>query len=300
MEEFLNNLRQNPSQFYFLVIFAILWGGGVLWGLVVVIRGLGKKNKTVKSLKRLGFTQVNSKTGMMLQIEDIAKKTLWHDFSSRVDEHPRKEFLKTEIDNGRISITYEIPEREYRKLHRATGLKEMIQIIKRKMVLSKILFRPDDGGEFYAQTNDTETIRAFKPRSRIKSTTGWVLCLAVKNAHASTFAIYRKFCGHRKFLMNMALRMAHIRPASLEGLLPEFSEEFEVTSADISGSQPLLSKQLQRLIIKHKDYMPQGLKLFLNSEGIWMTGEEWLNKKEAEQMLKLSHELKLELKKEVA
>jgi len=46
--------------------------------------------------------------------------------------------------------------------------------------------------------------------------------------------------------------------------------------------------------------MPQGLKLFLNGEGIWMTGEEWLNKEETEQMLKLSYELKLELKKEVA
>lgn len=100
--------------------------------------------------------------------------------------------------------------------------------------------------------------------------------------------------------MNIAFRMAHIRPASVRGLLPEFNEEFEVMSADIPNSQPLLGKQLQRVILKYKDYMPQGLKLLLNSEGIWMTGEEWLNKKQTEQMVKLSDELKLELQKEVA
>ena len=253
MEEFLNNLRQNHSMFYFLVIFAILWGGGMLWGLVFVIRQLGKKNKSVRVLRRLGFTQVSDKTGILLQVRDIAMKTLWHNFSFRVDEHPRKELLRTATNNGKISVTYEIPKQEYRKLPRATGLKEMIQIIKREMVLNKILFRPDGEGAFYAQTDDTETIRAFKPRTRIKSINGWVLCFAGKNAHASTFTIYKKFSGHRKFLMNMALKMAQIKPAAVEGLLPEFRKEFEVMSSDISNSQSPLGKEFQQLILKHKD-----------------------------------------------
>lgn len=296
MEEFLNNLRQNTSLFYFVVIFAILWGGGMLWGLVFVIKQLGKKNKSVKVLRNLGFTQFKGEPGMMHQVRDIAMKTLWRNFSSLVDEHPREELLRTEINKTTISITYEIPKQEYQTLPRATGLKEMIQVIKRKMVLSKILFKPDGEGAFYAQTNDTETIRAFKPRTRIKSSNGWVLCFASKNAHAPTFTIYKKFSGHRKFLMDMAFKMAQIRPAGVEGLLPEFSEEFEVMSTDIPNRQIPLGEELQRLILKYKDSMPQGLKLFVNSEGIWMSGEEWLDKKQTEGMIKLCDELKLKLK----
>ncbi|GAB6887128.1 hypothetical protein JCM13304A_06260 [Desulfothermus okinawensis JCM 13304] len=68
---------------------------------------------TNKVLRRLGFTQVNSESGMMHQVRDIAMKTLWSNFSSLVDEHPRKELLKTAMNNKTISVTYEIPEQEY-------------------------------------------------------------------------------------------------------------------------------------------------------------------------------------------
>ena len=46
--------------------------------------------------------------------------------------------------------------------------------------------------------------------------------------------------------------------------------------------------------------MSQGLKLLLNGEGIWITGEEWLDKQQTEQMVRLCDELKLKLKKEAA
>lgn len=298
MEEILNNLRQNPSSFYFLIIFALLWGGGILWGIVFVIRQLGKRNRSISGLKHLGFSLCNTKMEIMHQIKDISMKTLWHDFSSRVDEHPRRELIRTAINNGKISITYEIPKQEYRTLSRATGLKEQIQVVKRQMILSKILFRPGGGGAFYAQTNDTETIRAFKPRTRVRSTTGWALCFADRNAHVSTFTVYRKFSGHRKFLMNMALRLMQIRPMDIKGLLPEFREEFDVMSADKPSLQSPLSKQLQQLILKYKAYIPEGIKLLVNREGVWMTGEEWLNREQMEQVVKLCNELLQILKKE--
>lgn len=296
MEEFLNNLRQDPPLFYFLIIFALIWGGGMLWGVITVIRHLGKKTESVSSLKRLGFTPVKNNMGIMLQIKDILMKTLWHDFSLRVDEHPRQEFLKTAINNGKISITYEIPRQEYHKLPRATGIKEKIQVIKREMVLNNILYKTIDGSAFYAQTKDTEKIRSYKPRTRVQCTTGWVICLAGRNIHPQ-FTIYKKFTGHRKLLMNMAFKMAQIKPAGREGLLPEFNEEFEVLSANIPNSQPILGKNLQRQIIKYKKHMIEGLKLFVNSEGIWMTSEEWLNKRQTEQMVSLCGEILLELKK---
>jgi len=300
MEEFLNNLRQNSSLFYFLIIFCVLWGGGMLWGVVVVIKYLRKKTECVGSLKRLGFVRADDNRGIMLQVRDISMKTIWRDFSSRVDEHPRKDLLKTAIIKGKISITYEIPKQKYRKLPRAVGLKGMIQIIKREMVLSKILFRTTVGEAFYARTNDTETIRAYKPRRRVRSIVGWVLCFPGKTAYASTFSIRRKFTGHKKLLMRMAFKMAQVKPAGIEGLLPEFTEEFEVMSADIPNSRSLVGKQFQRVVLKYKDYMPEGVKLNLNDEGIWMTGEEWLNKKQAEQMVKLCDQLILELRKEVS
>ena len=44
--------------------------------------------------------------------------------------------------------------------------------------------------------------------------------------------------------------------------------------------------------------MLQGIKLLVNSEGVWMTGEEWLNRDQMEQMVKLCNELIHGLKKE--
>ena len=100
--------------------------------------------------------------------------------------------------------------------------------------------------------------------------------------------------------MNMAFKMAQIKPVNIEGLLPEFGEEFEVMSAGIPDTQPMLSKNLQHQILKYKEYMPEGLKLSWNGEGIWITGEEWLNKSQTEQMVKLCDDLIMELKREVS
>ncbi len=298
MDEFLNNLRQNPSSLYLLIAFVLLWGAGMLWGVVVVIKHLRKKNKSVNRLKQMGFIEIDD-PGAILQVRNIAINTLWQNFSFRVDEQPRRELLKIAHNTKELSVTYEIPRDEYRRLPRATGLKEMIQIVNRKMVLSKILFRSGKRKAFYAKTKDTETIRAFKPRTRIKSTIGWAICFAGKNDCKYTCTIHRKFTGHKKFLMDMALRMAQLKPVPVNGMLAEFDEEFDIKFSHLPDSQCMLEGKYQRIILKYKEYIPEGLKLSINNEGVWITGEEWLDKEQTVQMIKLCDELLDSLRQEM-
>ena len=99
--------------------------------------------------------------------------------------------------------------------------------------------------------------------------------------------------------MDMAYKIAQIRPAGVNDLLPEFNETFEVMSKDIPGSMPLLGNDAQRLILEYKDYMPEGLKLSVNREGVWLSCEDWLDKEQAVQMVKLCDELLQKMKKGV-
>ncbi len=292
MEEFLNNMRQNPAMFYFLIIFLLLWGGGILWGIILVIKSLGKKSISFKYLKSKGFVEVKNNAGLLERVKDIVMKTFCRDFALRVDPNPREEFLSINSERGTVSIVYTLPEEEYRKLRRAVGVRETIQIVKRKLTLSRILLRYTGHEAFYAQTTDTETIRAYKPQRQVKSITGWVLCFPRKNRKfETTVTIYRKFTGYRKFLMDMAYQVAQIKPAQRQGILPEFSEEFEILSQMTQDSSPLLDERLQRIILEHKKYIPEGVKLFINEEGVWTTGEEAVTKEQMKSIVALCEEL---------
>ncbi len=291
MDEFLNNIRQNPAMLYFLVIFSVLWGGGMLWGIIVVIKSVGKRRTSLRALRSMGFEKAANRPELIRKIEPLCLQTLGRFFSKRVEPNPRKELFQVSSNNKKLFLVYNIPKNEYRSLPRATGVREIIQITGRKLTLSRILFRSAGREAFYAETNDTETIRAYKPRKRTKSIIGWVLCFSADEKFNTSIVIHRKFTGHRKFLMNLALNIAKVRPVVPKDILPEFSDAFEVNLPEPLGSKPVLGKQLQQIILAYKDFMPQGTKLFINQKGIWFTGEEWPARRQMEQMLKLGEEL---------
>jgi len=291
MEDFINHLRQDPKLFYFVIIFASLWGMGVLWGVVFVIISLSKRSQSVACLKSLGFKKTDNDKRLMQAVSNIAIKTLWENFSDGMGSSQRDKQVTISINRSRISISYSIPPSDQQTLPRATGLKEMIQLTERKMTLHHIRFRDMDGKAFYAQTDDTKTIRAYQPKTRKESTVGWALCFACATNSASSVCIYKKFTGHRKLLVDMAFRIAQIRPLRREGLIPEFAEEFEIMSASTSNAEPLLDNRIQSLLLKYKRHIPEGLKIFINKEGLWMTGEEWLSKSQMKNIVKLCDEL---------
>lgn len=291
MDEFLNNIRQNPGMFYFLIIFAILWGGGMVWGIIFVIKSLGKRKKSLRALRSMGFERADRRPERIRKAAHLCLQTLGRYFARRVEPNPRKELFQVAADNKKIRLIYNIPKNEYRSLPRATGIRESIQITGRKFTLSRILFQSAGGGAFYAETNDTETLRAFKPRKRVHSTIGWVLCFSAAAKYPSTIAIYRKFTGHQKIFMKLALNIAKVRPVALKGILPDFNDAFEVNRLEMSGSEPVLGEELQQTILAYKDFMPQATKLFLNPKGVWFTGEVWPNGRQMGQMVKLGEQL---------
>lgn len=299
MEEFLDNIRQNPSLFYFLIAFALLWGGGMIWGAVVVVKSLGKRRQTVNSLKSNGFVQADNDLALIQQIKDALRKTWGEHFAERVEPNPRNERLTVETEHDRITFTYEIPKQEYRELSRATGAKERIQVVKRECVLSNFLFRRSASPVFYAQTKDTTTIRAFQPRTKVQTVGGWLLCVPAATGFDSTVTVYKKFTGHRAFLMNMAFQLAHVKPVTREGLLPDFERMFEVASTEPSSSRSVLEEEIQLRILKYEEYLPEGVKLSFNRDGVWLTGEEWLDKKRMNHLVALCEEL-VKSKKETA
>ena len=291
MDEFICNLQKNPSMFYFLVIFAVLWGGGMLWGVLFVIRSLGKRKRAIKALRSAGFEKADGNTEYIRKTADLCLKTIAKQFTKRVDSEPRRELFKIANDQKRIQLSYKIPRKEYRDLPRAVGFQEQIQIIGRTFTLSRILFRASGRSAFYAETNDSETIRAFKPRKRTNSTIGWVLCISSNTSCISTIVVFRKFTGHRKLLLNLALNIANVQAVQPKGILPEFGDAFELNLLDVSGEEPVLEEWMQRIILDYRDALAEGTKIFISPKGIWLSGEVWPDGKQMKAMVNLCDQL---------
>ncbi len=266
----------------------------MIWGIVLVIRQLGKKRRFLKAIKSMGFAPVNDNRKIIEEIKNIFANTLSISFIRRVNENPREKLINYQIKGERISVTYKIPATEYRDIPRPVGLRETIQIVERKMVLSKLHFMQGDSKAFFAQTDDIETIRCFqeiKPINQKRSTVGWIICFSARTNYASTIIIYKRFTGHKKLLLNIAFKMANVKPEGARGLLPDFKNEFEVQLAEISNSQPIIDESTQQIILGYKRCFPEGVKLHLGNGGIWITGEEWLETKQVMCLIKLCNEL---------
>ncbi len=291
MESFLAHLRQNTFAFYFLIIFSVLWGGGMLWGLVFLIRHLRRKTRAIKALQSMGFTPVTNNSGQLERITAIALGSVYRNFANRVDTDPQPNLLKTTQGKNLIRIEYTTKEAP-RDLHRATGMKEEIQIIKRVIKLKKILNRPGATLEpFYANTTDSETIRAYQPKQRIQSTSGWVLCFPTNTQYTSTMTIHRKFTSSSGILMNLALAIAKVTPAATGGLIPEFEKEFDLAINQIPDEVSPLSESVQRKILKLGKNLKEEYKLVLDPKGVWISGTVWPKGKEVNELVSLCETL---------
>ncbi len=292
MEELLANIRHNPFLLWFLVAFVVLWGGGMVWCGVLVVRSLGKRRSALRALRSAGFEKVSGgPRERREQIKNLALNTLCSRLAASVDPHPRNELLRISEEGGTIRFSYHLPEDEHRPLSRAVGLRERVQIVGRDLVLKRILHRPEGGGAFYAETKNTETVRAHRPAKRIRSTSGWALCFAGDTRCASTVTIHTRLTGHRGLLVGMAFKLAGIRPAPPEGLVPEFAAAFEVlVSGDPSAGAPL-DEQVQRTILASGALVPEGLQLHINPHGVWLTAEEWPDGERMKRMVRLCDEL---------
>ena len=103
MEEFYSNIQNDPFSFYFLVVFALLWGGGVIWGVVFVIRSLGKKRRSFNYFLSAGFTKVGNNRALLKKVKAACAQSIAEDFFSHVDA--ALSGMSTDIILGRRSIS---------------------------------------------------------------------------------------------------------------------------------------------------------------------------------------------------
>ena len=290
MEEFWANLRQNPFTFYFVIIFSVLWLGGILWAAILIIKSISKSKRFIETLKTLHFEKIGNRRDRIERVKDICERTLCRNFGKEVEQNPRDELLRVTTDDEKIIFRYAIPENEYRKLSGNIGLKQEIQVVSRELILSNILYRYADSEAFLAQTSDTRVIRSYRPSTHTKNFTGWVLCFPKRIGVSAFVSIHKKFTGSRRYLMNFAYMMAQVKLPEVHNLLPEFSDEFAISSADASANVTL-DENVQRAILEYKNFIPEGMKIFLDKEGVWLTGDIWLDGKATEQMIHLCQRL---------
>ena len=70
----------------------------------------------MKEIMQLSCGGKHKRWGIMHQIKDISMKTLLHDFSSGVDEHPRKALIRIAINNGKFRSYKKFQNRNMVKL----------------------------------------------------------------------------------------------------------------------------------------------------------------------------------------
>ncbi len=290
METALGNIRQNPFLLWFLVAFVVLWGGGMVWCGVLVARSLGKRRSARRALRSMGFDNTGGRRERLEQVKGVALDTLCRGLAAKVDPYPRSERLHVEVRADTVRFSYHLPEAEHRRLPRAVGVREAVQVVGRDLVLRRILFEPESGA-FYAETTDTETVRAQKPARRTRSATGWVLCFAGQTGCLSTVTVYKRLTGHRGLLVDLAFKVAGIRPAAPEGLLPEFANTFETLVSDVSPAGQPVDEHVQRTILACESGLSEGLQLHINPAGVWATAEEWQDEERMRQVAGLCETL---------
>ncbi len=292
MEEFLTRIKQDSVMFYFVIIFSVLWLGGMIWGAALIIRSIGKSRQAFRFLKSIHFEDITKRRDRLERVKEICRKTLCRSFAREVETKPRDELLQISTDDKKIKFKYSIPESEYEQLALGTGIKQKIQVVSRELTLSNIVYRYADSEAFFACTNDIKRIRSYRPQTSVRSESGWILCFPLRAGIFDSISIYKKFTGSRGFMMNFAMKIAQVKLPDLEGLLPEFEKDFGISSGNIPESKSILDEKFQRIILRYKDFIPEGIKIFLDKEGIWLTGTIWLNKREMQQMILLCEELK--------
>ena len=94
----------------------------------------------------MGFEAVGGRRERLARIKSLALDTLCSGLAASADPHPRNELLRVDARGGAIRFAYRLPEAEHRRLPRAPGLRERVQIAARELVLTRILYRPGGGG----------------------------------------------------------------------------------------------------------------------------------------------------------
>ena len=238
MESFLTEIRQNTFAFYSLIVFCTIWGMGVLWGLIFVLRHLNKRSRIIKFLRMAYYEPVKNNSYFLENLKNSFNKKIYANLSRTVDKEPRADLLNTSIEKnifGKqfIRIQYHTKE-EQKRLPTPVG-RERFQRLKRSVVINHLLYRSHEGNvSYYAEITDSRSdlywqIIQTKSLKKIetKSFKEWILVIEQPGKFSSMITIRRKFTGLAKSLIDTATSLSGMRrhpdyQPGMNGLLPDF------------------------------------------------------------------------------
>ena len=125
----------------FLIIFAVIWGGGIIWAVILIISQLGRGRKLIKALKKSGYSEIISRGDL---IDEFKRFYVEVEFGTT----DVLNYIKMEIKRRKIKL---IIETDKHKIISAPllGMKEHITYVKRVIVLKNILKKNNENTVLY-------------------------------------------------------------------------------------------------------------------------------------------------------
>jgi len=306
MESFLTEIRQNTFAFYFLIVFGAIWGLGVLWGIIFVLRHLNKRSRVIKFLRTARYAPVKNDSYLLERLSSSFNEKIYANLSRTVDKDPRADLLKASIEKdilGKQFIHIEYHTKEEPKRMPTPLGRERFQRLKRSVVIKRLLYRSSgDNVSYYAEITDSRSdlywqLIRTKSLQKIKSKSfkEWIIVIEKPGKFSSTITISRKFTGSAKFLIDTAISLSGMHhpesQPSLDGLLPDFQNMFTIGMNNSENRKRYLSEDIQRKIMASQECFEGDITLVIGPYGGWIKGSKWLKLSNLKCLLLLCQEL---------
>jgi len=246
----------------FLIIFAVIWGGGIIWAIILIISQLGRGRKLIKTLKKSGYSEIISRGDL---IDEFKRFYVEVEFGTT----DVLSYIKMEIKRRKIKL---IIETDKHKIISAPllGMKGHIAYVKRVIVLKNILKKNNENTVLYFfEENDRLTHIEYVNQRKTNSCQNAKFLMKTENNIAVN--IRKKFKGPQGFLMGIAEKYTSIGDYEIKNLIPQFKDKFTVYKlSDID----YFNENIQRLVLKYENcfldnmtlgILPQYITVSLNS-----------------------------------
>lgn len=291
MEEFINEMKKNPALFYSVVAFCAVWGAGALAGIIFVLKHLSRRSGIIKSLQMSGFNPAENNPGALERMKSDFSQKVYKDLVSSSDATGGTALLETTLRKKSIYIEYK-PKESPVDLPRASGSREGGGIIKKSVTIKKRFYRSSGYVQsYYAEVSDSITSRKYNSVST-RVVKKWILVFLKKTPYTVKFTISPRSTGWKKMMVDAALALAKAERQTIQGLLPEFEEKFEVSAYTIEKNISF-PENIQKKILSFQDCAGgEDIKLILDPEGVWITSSVWpKSTSQFKRMISLCNEL---------
>ena len=243
----------------FLIIFAILWGGGMLWAAILIISQLGKGTKLIKALKKSGYIEIIKRGDLTDEFKQFYLET---EFGTT----DVLNYMETKIKGKKIRFSIKTDNHKKIPLPLPGG-REQIAYVQRVITLKNILMKQEEGITYYfVEENDRVTHLEYMNQRKTNSYQNAKFIAKIgEKQNSAEVNIRKKFKGPQGFLMGIAEKYTSIGEYKIKNLLPQFEDKFTVYKL---SDENYLDENIQRLILKYENCFLNDMALKIQSKEI--------------------------------